>query len=78
MPNWTPVTHGLIPAEFCLVPCVPPYGSDVLVNGRFRIRGWGETGLHVGSACCIDSSLGSLGRGHNGAVYGLPDRSGST
>ena len=27
---------------------------------RFKIQGWGETGLHVGSACCFGSSIGSL------------------
>ena len=36
--------------ERCPIPCVLPHGSDVLVDVRFKIRRWGETGLHVGSA----------------------------
>ena len=27
-----------------------PYGADVPANDGFKIRGWDETGLHVGSA----------------------------
>ena len=27
---------------------------------RFKIRGWGETGLHVGSAYCLGGSIGTL------------------
>ena len=46
--------------SWCLVPCVLPYGSDVLVDVRFKIRGWGEKGLHVVSACCYGSYVGTL------------------
>ena len=46
--------------ECCLVPRVRPYGRDVLVDVRFKIRRWGETGLHVDSACSFASSISSL------------------
>ena len=37
--------------KWCLVPRVLPHGSDVLANDWFKIRGWDETELHVGSEC---------------------------
>ena len=46
--------------EWCLVPHILPYGSDVFVNVRFKIRGSGETWLHLGSVCSFGSSIGSL------------------
>ena len=44
--------------EWCFIPCV--LRSDVFVNIRFKIRGWGETGPRVGSECSVDSSIGTL------------------
>ena len=32
----------------------------MFANDGFKIRGWDETGLHVGSACCFGSSIGTL------------------
>ena len=46
--------------EQCLIPSVLSYGSDVFVDFGFKIREWGETELHVGSACSFGSSIGSL------------------
>ena len=30
------------------------------MNARFKILGWGEAGLHVGSARCFGRSIGTL------------------
>ena len=46
--------------KWCLIPCVLPQGSDVFVDVRFKIQGWGYTGPHVGSARCFGSSIGTL------------------
>ena len=43
-----------------LLPRVLPHGSDVFVNDGVKIRGWDETGLHVGSACHFGGSIGTL------------------
>ena len=32
----------------------------VILVDVFKIRRWGEAGLHVGSVCCVGSSTGSL------------------
>ena len=32
----------------------------MFANDGFKIRGWDETGLHVGSACRFGSSIGTL------------------
>ena len=37
-----------------------PYGGDVFANNGFKIRGWDETGLHVGSARHFGGSIGTL------------------
>ena len=34
--------------------------SDLFVDVRFKFQEWGETGLHVGSACYFGSSISSL------------------
>ena len=49
--------------EVCLVvtrPSALPHGGDVFANDGFKIRGWDETGLHVGSARRFGSSIGTL------------------
>ena len=37
-----------------------PHGTDVFANDGFKIRGWDETGLHVGSARRFGGSIGML------------------
>ena len=32
----------------------------MFANDGFKIRGWDETGLHVGSACGFGGSIGTL------------------
>ena len=32
----------------------------MFANDGFKIRGWDETGLHVGSACSFGGSIGTL------------------
>ena len=32
----------------------------MFANDGFKIRGWDETGLHVGSACRFGGSIGTL------------------
>ena len=32
----------------------------MFANVRYKIRGWDETGLHVGSVCCFGGSIGTL------------------
>ena len=52
--DFVKVWFGLLGfVKWCLVPRVLPHGhgSDVLANDWFKIRGWDETGLHVGSEC---------------------------
>ena len=50
--------------EVCLVvtrpTCSAIYGGDVFANDGFKIRGWDETGLHVGSARRFGGSIGTL------------------
>ena len=36
------------------------HGGDVFANDGFEIRGWDETGLHVGSARRFGGSIGTL------------------
>ena len=50
----------------------------MFANDGFKIRGWDETGLHVGSACRFGSSIGTLvtadadGWFTGDLIYGMP------
>ena len=43
----------------CFILRALPYDSDVFVV-RSEIQGWGETGLHVCSACCVGGFISTL------------------
>ena len=65
MSDSTPIKNRLIPAgaqmmSAWLVPRALPHGGDVFENDGFKMRGWDETGLHVGSVRRFGSSIGTL------------------